>query len=195
MCPITHAFAKRLISVTATAHCSQLILQLMAESHRKQSSVILSLLGEEVTVEKLRRACVTVMSQRKKVALECRHGASCYRRGSPDKGKAPCIRRDLLLDALKIRSSLSKAHLRAYHIAFFSCASDEDISELQSRPSELEIRHLCGHGDCDNPAHLKLGSVLQNEEDKHFHHVLDKANDPAAVLALLRQQIPSLDVL
>jgi hypothetical protein len=166
----------------------------MAESRRKEASAILSFLGGEVTVDRLKKACADVLSECGTTELMCRHDKRCYRRGTKDGVKAPCIRRSKMLAKLHIASA-AKSHLRAYHLAFFSQASLNDIQSLQSDPSKVEIRHLCGHSECDNPAHLKLGSVLENEQDKHYHFVLDKVKNPEQVLEVLKQNIAGLDVL
>jgi hypothetical protein len=171
----------------------------MAKSRAKQFSSILSLLDDSINIDKLQVACRKILSDRQKKEIGCRHKKNlpanrCFTRGTLDKNKSPCLRQSHLLKALGT-SSPAEAHLRAYHIAFFSKASVDEIKKLQSDSSNFEIRHTCGHRDCDNPDHLKLGSVLQNERDKNYHFVLDKSNNPEALLKVLKETTPGLDVL
>jgi len=160
--------------------------------------------GSLITYQDLQEACRRVLKSRKEKLLPCRHkkvSKSCKMRGTKDGKKAPCIRRSHLEAELKISSSSdSKSHLRAYHVAWIASAPPDDIEKIHSQPAAYEVRHLCGHGlgqdgGCDEESHLKLGSVLQNEEDKHFHFVLDKCKDPEMVLALLKEQIPDIDIM
>jgi len=171
----------------------------MAESRNKNFISILALLDEPgITAERLRKACKEVLMSRKKIFLDCRHKKSnseCYYRGTLDKGKAPAIRRTHLLNALKISNQQSKSHLRAYHLAFLGQVLDGEILQLRNEASKFEIRHLCGHRNCDNPDHLKLGSVSSNEDDKHYHFILDKVQEPKLVLEMFKQQIVDLDVI
>jgi hypothetical protein len=45
-----------------------------------------------------------------------------------------------------------------------------------AKPGE-QARHLCGYGRCINPAHLKLGTALENARDKRTHGTAGKKID------------------
>jgi hypothetical protein len=169
------------------------------KTRAKAGHAVLGLLDSQgVSKDALRRACGAVLQSRSRTIIACRHRGStseCFYRGTKDGKKAPVLRRSHLEKALNLKNPTgATAHVRAYHLAWISGASDSDLERLKSNSSSVEVRHLCGHGECDNPEHLKLGTVDENENDKHYHFVLDKVADHAAVLAQLQQQIPGLDV-
>jgi len=159
--------------------------------------------GEIITYQMLKEACAKLIKNRNGKTMTCRHSkhkVPCQMRGTKDSKKAPCWRRNHLEDILNVKLN-SKAHLRAYHISWISEASIEQMEILKNKPSEYEIRHICGHGNlengdgCDEQTHLQLGTVQQNEEDKHYHFILDKCKDPDQLLIVLKDQVPDLNIL
>lgn len=168
----------------------------MPSKRDKKTLAILSAIQLGISVPELNKACAEAVKDRTKVILHCRHrlgpeASMCYRRGSPDGKKAPCIRRGKLGVSIGAGSS----HLRAYHLSFLSKATCAEVKLLLEFPDRYEIRHLCGHGHCDNPDHLRLGTVEQNEADKKYHALLDEVPRPEELLQVLRAQLPTLDVL
>jgi len=164
------------------------------KSRKKASLAVLSFLDRSVTLENLKIACSKVLSTREKRILKCRHAGKCFSRGTNDCGKSPAIRRKHLLNALKFPEE-EGAHLRAYHISFVAKATLNEVKLLQESPEQYEIRHICGHYECDNEEHLKLGTVDKNEEDKHFHFLLDKSTDADKLMESFRLHVdPNLDV-
>jgi hypothetical protein len=167
------------------------------QRQKKTLAILCGIKLENNSVEKLNEACTEVLNKRNKTILSCRHqvgpdALKCYRRGSLDGKKAPCIRRDQLKS---MTVGAGKAHLRAYHLSFLSKATADEVQLLLDSPERYEIRHLCGHSHCDNPQHLKLGTVEQNEGDKSYHAILDKVPRPEELLQAFRAQLPGLDVL
>jgi len=174
----------------------------MAQKRRKNCLALLSMLTDPQSrkeVEDLTIACREVLSEYSRKEIDCRHNTSkndvCFFRGTRDKQKAPCIRRDKIFKRLPNYNCSGKAHLRSYHLSFLSKATYEDVQILLTQCEHFEIRHLCGHNECDNPDHLKLGSVLQNERDKHYHFVLDNASCPEKLLQVFKEDQQTLDIL
>lgn len=46
------------------------------------------------------------------------------------------------------------------------------IPKLKGKTAE-HSRHRCGNDWCCNPCHIRVGSRVQNEVDKHFHYFLN----------------------
>jgi len=38
-----------------------------------------------------------------------------------------------------------------------------------NRNGNAQIKHMCGDNDCFNPAHLVVGTQMENEIEKHYH--------------------------
>lgn len=160
--------------------------------------------GSLITYSDLKFACKRVLATRTARLLACRHNnteSPCIMRGTMDGIKAPCVRRCVLERALGLSTSENLAakpssHLRAYHLAWIAAESSsiEELELLHSGSSVYEIRHVCGHKDCDEESHLQLGTVRQNEEDKPFHFVLDRCVDPSSMIASFKIQFPDFDL-
>jgi hypothetical protein len=170
----------------------------MAVKRDKQFCSILQYLDKpDITEEKLKSACAETLRRAETNMMACRHqyhpSSRCYRRGTCDGRKAPCVRRSNLERWLGVHTK-SKSHLRAYHLAFIAKATTAELRLMKEQATNYEVRHLCGHIECDNPEHLKLGTVNMNEVDKHYHYILDTVREPQVLLEELRRQLPVLDI-